>query len=84
VSPERPQTIYAGTNEGPFLTTNGGRTWRPLNGGLPSFTRQLALDPQNPDKLYAGTPKGVPRISRTTRWRSARFSLSSRHRALPS
>jgi hypothetical protein len=59
VSPERPQTIYAGTNEGPFLTTNGGRTWYPLNGGLPSFTRQLALDPQNPDKLYAGTANGV-------------------------
>lgn len=55
VDPKRPQTIYAGSNAGVYITTNGGRTWYPLNGGLPGFSWELVLDPRNPSRLYAGS-----------------------------
>jgi photosystem II stability/assembly factor-like uncharacterized protein len=34
--PSSPNTLYAGTDFGAFVTTNGGRQWQVLGGGLPS------------------------------------------------
>jgi photosystem II stability/assembly factor-like uncharacterized protein len=55
VDPSRPQTVYAAGAFGVYISGNGGRTWFPLNGGLPGGAGSLLLDPQNPRKLYAGT-----------------------------
>lgn len=55
IDPQRPQTVYVVHTEGVFVSGNGGRTWHPLNGGLPTAPVRLVLDPQNPRKLYAAT-----------------------------
>jgi photosystem II stability/assembly factor-like uncharacterized protein len=55
IDPQRSQTVYVVHTEGVFVSGNGGRTWHPLNGGLPTAPVRLVLDPQNPRKLYAAT-----------------------------
>ncbi|KPL18341.1 MAG: hypothetical protein AMJ92_08370, partial [candidate division Zixibacteria bacterium SM23_81] len=66
ISPENPQIIYAGTCEGMYKTLNQGLNWFPINEGLeiptiifPQAERvvvvALAIDPDNPSNLYAGT-----------------------------
>jgi len=32
--PQNPQTVYAGTNEGAYKSTNGGGSWRKINYGM--------------------------------------------------
>jgi uncharacterized repeat protein (TIGR01451 family) len=50
-----PDTIYAGTDVGPFVTYNGGKSWQKLGTGFPSVEIwQLNLDPTNRN-LAAGT-----------------------------
>jgi len=55
------QYVYAGTNNSTLvLSTNGGQNWVLRNGGLkhPKFELKisaLAIDPYNPDIIYAGT-----------------------------
>lgn len=47
-------TVYAGTSDGVFRTTDGGRTW--LSVGLTGMLIQaLGVDPLTADTLYAGT-----------------------------
>lgn len=61
--PQTPTTVYAGggpSNRGMFKSVNGGATWTPINAGLnvPGFplltVDGLAVNPQNPNVLYAG------------------------------
>ena len=56
VDPERAGIVYAATEDaGVFKTTNGGRTWHLLDKGLEEFNEKvLAIDPRNPDTVYAG------------------------------
>jgi uncharacterized repeat protein (TIGR01451 family) len=50
-----PNTIYAGTDIGPFVTYNGGKSWQVLGSGFPAVQIwQLNLDPANRN-LAAGT-----------------------------
>jgi uncharacterized repeat protein (TIGR01451 family) len=50
-----PNTLYAGTDVGPFVTYNGGQSWQPLGSGFPTVEIwQLNLDPSN-GNLAAGT-----------------------------
>ncbi|WP_343034369.1 hypothetical protein, partial [Candidatus Methylobacter favarea] len=55
VSPSDPMILYAGTNSaGIFKSTNGGASWQAINSGLPSrFISAIAIDPVNPEILYA-------------------------------
>lgn len=66
VRPDKPQTIFAATdNSGVFISENGGRTWSPRNGQnneLPLFINDLLLNAQSPATLYAAT---AARKSRT-------------------
>jgi photosystem II stability/assembly factor-like uncharacterized protein len=57
VDPRRPQTVYVVNASGVYISGNGGRTWFPLNGGLPDAPWRLVLDSQNPRKLYAATQR---------------------------
>ena len=56
VDPERAGIVYVATADaGVFKTTNGGRTWRLLDKGLEELNEKvLAIDPRNPDTVYAG------------------------------
>ena len=72
--PRNPQTVYAvlwqarqgpwengafsGPNSGLFKSTDGGNTWNPLTGGLPTFAQGLGrigigMAPSDPSRMYA-------------------------------
>ena len=56
LDPTTPTTLYAGTRDGVFKTTDGGTSWSSVNTGLANLDiRALALDPTTPTTLYAGT-----------------------------
>jgi Domain of unknown function DUF11 len=50
------QVIYLATNGGIWKSINGGASWSPKTDFMPSnSTGAVALDPNNPDIVYAGT-----------------------------
>src|SRR5262245_36511522 len=51
------QVVYIATNGGGiWKTTDGGNTWRPTMDFMPTLSMgAVALDPANPDVVYAGT-----------------------------
>jgi photosystem II stability/assembly factor-like uncharacterized protein len=55
----RPETLYAGTNDGLYRSVNGDSTWTLLldTAALanPTSVRAVTLDPFNPGTIYAGT-----------------------------
>jgi photosystem II stability/assembly factor-like uncharacterized protein len=58
--PDAPEIVYAGTQHGPYRTDDGGAHWRflPLPDGTSDEEKvvwSLALHPQKPDTVYAGT-----------------------------
>jgi photosystem II stability/assembly factor-like uncharacterized protein len=56
VQPGAPQTVYAGTQDGPYRSDDGGATWRSL--GLPGKNRvvwSILIHPKDPKVLYVGT-----------------------------
>jgi hypothetical protein len=56
IDPRDSQVLYAGTRGGVFQSSNGGASWAPINDGLGDLNiLALAMDPQDPDTLYAGT-----------------------------
>ncbi len=69
VDPARHEVLYAGTSGGVYRTTDGARTWVPVNTGLipPALVGSsrslgvtaLVIDPQKPEVLYAGTLDGL-------------------------
>ena len=63
--PGDPNTVYVGTAAGGiWKTTNGGTTWAPLFEKQPTLSiGDLALEPGNPDVVYAGTGEANTRNS---------------------
>jgi len=66
IDPKSSSTIYVLTsniNYTPMLykSTNSGNNWVLFNNGFPEneFVDELAIDPINPTKLYAGSYKGI-------------------------
>jgi hypothetical protein len=61
IHPNTPSIMYAGASGGGvWKTTDGGATWRPLGDFLPSISvHWLALDPKDPETIYAGTGDNV-------------------------
>ena len=57
IHPTTPAVMYtAGNAGGVWKTTNGGASWAPLMDLLPNLNvNALAMDPKNPNVLYAGT-----------------------------
>src|SRR5713101_2671999 len=52
IDPSTPTTLYAGTDNSVFKSTDGGNTW--VNTGLTAFyLLALAIDPRTPTTLYA-------------------------------
>ena len=61
LDPQHPNTLFAATLEaGVFYSSNGGRSWRALD-IAPSAQRvdALAIAPQDPQTVYAGTGGGI-------------------------
>ena len=61
IDPRNSQVLYLGTeNGGVFKSTNGGATWLAINDGLSDLrVFALAIDPRNPDTLYAAGSSSV-------------------------
>jgi photosystem II stability/assembly factor-like uncharacterized protein len=63
VHPTEPHTVFAGGDTGLFVSRNGGAKWERVGeqGALPTIW-SLAVDPLDPNTLFAGTrPAGVYR-----------------------
>ena len=55
IHPENPDIVYAGTQEGPYVSTDHGDHWEKVNApdhGLPVWS--IMFDPRDSDVLYAG------------------------------
>ncbi|HEX7333951.1 MAG TPA: SBBP repeat-containing protein [Pyrinomonadaceae bacterium] len=62
VAPSAPNTIYAGTSDGIYRSTDGGTTWtKTPSAGLSSatFASALAVDPTNSSVLYVSIFSGL-------------------------
>jgi BNR/Asp-box repeat len=56
VHPRDARVIYAGTSIGPYRSTDGGDTWRPLAfSGPEREVWSLLFHPRTPEVMYAGT-----------------------------
>ncbi|MGE4220585.1 MAG: WD40/YVTN/BNR-like repeat-containing protein, partial [Alphaproteobacteria bacterium] len=56
VRPDDPRTVYAGTQDGPYVSTDGGDSWRSMD--MPGDRRvvwSMCLHPTEPGTLYVGT-----------------------------
>jgi photosystem II stability/assembly factor-like uncharacterized protein len=62
ISPREPSRVYAGTNRGVYISTDGGSTWRRGRGNLANVLA-VAADPENALVAYAGAPGGVYRTT---------------------
>ena len=61
--------FYAATDGGVYRSTNTGLNWISMNKGLKSTRiRALAIDPVTTSTLYAGTAKGVHKLTDGTNW----------------
>jgi hypothetical protein len=56
IDPKTPATLYAGTDDGLYKSTDSGGNWSKVGTGLTDpAIYALAIDPVNPTTLYAGT-----------------------------
>ncbi|MBI4321056.1 MAG: DUF11 domain-containing protein [Chloroflexi bacterium] len=63
LDPSFPNTLYAGTDVGPMVTTNGGSSWAPLGTGFPIVTVwQLDLNSVTRQLVAATHGRGVWRL----------------------
>jgi uncharacterized protein (TIGR03437 family) len=60
--------ILAGTERGPYRSTNGGATWTPSSSGLPGQTLALAVDPVNSGIAYAVAITSSASFQFSTNW----------------
>src|SRR6185437_509787 len=68
-----PSVLYAGTTGGIYRSDDGAVSWKKINHGLIAEkelmaamalgVNAIALDPVNPDIVYAGTTKGLFRAT---------------------
>ena len=59
IDPVRPDTLYAGSNSGAYVSFDGGASWGEINDGLLGATvvYSVVVDPDG--NVYAATPYGV-------------------------
>lgn len=87
VDPTNSQVIYLGSKgEGIFKSEDGGRTWKNVSDGLSHKTiKGLAIDPKNPQRLYAGAPSMIAFSSDGgSTWRTVDIDLPSYQKVVDS
>lgn len=57
--PRDPQVFYTGALNGVWRTLNGGKSWRITNGWDETEGRDVCVDPNAPDHVYAAISDGV-------------------------
>jgi photosystem II stability/assembly factor-like uncharacterized protein len=56
VRPGKPNNVYVGTQVGPYVSTNGGKSWRPMPlPGKEKVVWSILLHPTDPKTIYVGT-----------------------------
>jgi len=73
IDPVASNTLYAGTDDGVFKSTDGGGTWEGANTGFPVVNDEivvsvvdLEIDPRVPSTLYASTWDGESGLFKST------------------
>jgi photosystem II stability/assembly factor-like uncharacterized protein len=63
IDPRDPQIIYAGTFHLPWLTRDGGKSWKPVTAGIidDSDIMSLLLDSTNASRVYMSACSGIYR-----------------------
>ncbi len=61
IDPENPDTVYAGTDSGVYISFDGGEHWGEASGGLLGalVVYSIVVDPSDPTNVYAATPYGI-------------------------
>lgn len=64
VDPRDPRRIFAASVAGGvWITTNGGQNWHPVDDRMANLVIScMAIDPTDPDVLYAGTGEGFQNV----------------------
>lgn len=53
-APSQPELVYLATKRDLLVSRDGGKTFTTLTNALPSHVSALAVNPKNPEQLYAG------------------------------
>jgi photosystem II stability/assembly factor-like uncharacterized protein len=86
IDPKNPKVLYAGTTGGAYRSRDGTATWEKVNNGLipeeelmaslALGINLLAIDPVNPNIIYAATTKGLFKtMNQAERWERIGQSL---------
>ena len=61
MAPENAEVVYAGSqSSGIFRSNDGGATWNTVNNGLKAIDiRAIVIDPNSPERIYAGADSGT-------------------------
>ena len=59
IDPNEPETIYAGTDGGAYVSQNNGTTWGQINDGLLGATVVYSIFVDKDSNVYAATPYGI-------------------------
>jgi hypothetical protein len=61
IDPINPDIVYAGTDNGAFISFDGGEQWGEVNEGLLGalVIYSIATDPTDPSNVFAATPYGI-------------------------
>jgi len=62
IDPKHPETIYAGTDGGAYISFDGGETWGVINDGLLGATVVYSIVVDKDGNVYAATPYGIFRL----------------------
>ena len=59
IDPEQPSRVYAADPATLYRSDDAGQTWESAGEGVPEPVAALALDPRQPERLYALTATGT-------------------------
>jgi len=59
IDPNNPDVIYAGTNDGAYLSLDSGTNWSETNDGLLGATVVYSIMVDKDGNVYAATPYGI-------------------------
>jgi photosystem II stability/assembly factor-like uncharacterized protein len=59
IDPNNPDTLYAGTDGGAYISIDGGQTWGQINNGLLGALVIYSIAVDKDSNVYAATPYGI-------------------------